>query len=111
MKGKAPEPEPLLLAKGDLGPLMSIASSSSLASTACGLLFEAEFRGIAGPPAVNDRGWREQTRRVSIPALRRRAQKSCAPKSLEPFSSLAAALKSDLSKQASASAGRLNYED
>jgi hypothetical protein len=50
--------------------------------------------GIDGPPVVNDKGWSEQTRRVSTPALRNRAQNSCAPTSLEPLSSFAAFLKS-----------------
>lgn len=56
------------------------------------------YFGIAGPPALKDNGCKEQTRRVSTSALRRRAQNSCAPRSLDPFRVFAAARKSDLSK-------------
>lgn len=65
--------------------------------------------GMDGPPVVNDRGCREQTRRASTSALRNNAQKSCAPTSLEPLSSVAAFLKSDFSYVASASSGNLYY--
>jgi hypothetical protein len=87
--------------------LMSIASSSLVSGVS--VFAAAELRGIGGPPELNDRGCREHTSRVSTPALRNKAQKSWAPKSLEPHKVFAAALKSAFSMDDSASMGISNY--
>jgi hypothetical protein len=73
-KGKPGAEGPLALPKGEFGPFISTASPSSLFSDEIGFAVEVAFRGIAGPPALKESGCREQTRRVSTPALRSKAQ-------------------------------------
>lgn len=75
-----------------------------------GLAFGLGGLGIDGPPVVKDRGCKEHVKRASTSALRNNAQNNCAPESLDPFSSVAAFLKSAFSYEASASSGNLYYK-
>src|ERR1700712_2641913 len=87
----------LLLPNWKLALLITAGVSALLLSTT-GLL-GAMYGAIAGPPLLKDNGCSEQTRRVSTPALRRRAQNSWAPRSLEPFNVFAASRNPDLSNK------------
>ena len=105
---KGTEPDPLGVPNANSLDCTSTGSPSSLVSGLAGFV-ALTGRGMGGPPAAKESAWSEQTSRASIPALRSRVQYSWAPKSRDPLSLLAAALKSDFSKTESAFRGSLYW--